>query len=55
MNPADGGLADIMSSTTALGRYGHADDIAAVVSFLAGRESGFVTGANWNVDGGFTA
>lgn len=37
-----------------LGRYGHVSDVAAIVSFLAGPESGFVTGANWNVDGGFT-
>jgi 3-oxoacyl-[acyl-carrier protein] reductase len=25
-----------------------------VVSYLAGPEGSFVTGANWNVDGGFT-
>jgi 3-oxoacyl-[acyl-carrier protein] reductase len=25
-----------------------------VVSYLAGPEASFVTGANWNVDGGFT-
>ncbi|MGV0644137.1 SDR family oxidoreductase [Mycolicibacterium sp. XJ2546] len=37
-----------------LGRYGHVSDVAAIVSFLAGPESGYVTGANWNVDGGFT-
>ncbi|AWT55227.1 SDR family NAD(P)-dependent oxidoreductase [Mycolicibacterium smegmatis] len=55
MNPADGGLAEVMTSVTALGRYGHAGDIAAVVSFLAGPESGYVTGASWNVDGGYTA
>lgn len=55
MNPADGGLAEVMTSATALGRYGHTNDIAAVVSFLAGPESGYVTGANWNVDGGYTA
>jgi 3-oxoacyl-[acyl-carrier protein] reductase len=29
-------------------------DVSAIVSFLAGPESGYVTGANWNVDGGFT-
>jgi 3-oxoacyl-[acyl-carrier protein] reductase len=54
MNPADGEFADAMRQVTALGHYGHTRDIAAVVSFLAGPESGFVTGANWNVDGGYT-
>ena len=55
MNPDEGEFADAVRQTTALGRYGHTSDIAAVVSFLAGSESGYVTGANWNVDGGFTA
>lgn len=55
MNPADGPVAEAMTPVIALGRYGHANDVAAVVSFLAGPESGFVTGANWNVDGGYTA
>ena len=56
MNPDDGGqFAEILKKTTALGRYGKVGDIAATVSFLAGSESGYVTGANWNVDGGFTA
>jgi 3-oxoacyl-[acyl-carrier protein] reductase len=39
---------------TSLGRYGQTSDIASVVSYLAGPEASFVTGANWNVDGGFT-
>ncbi|OBG84011.1 oxidoreductase [Mycobacterium sp. NS-7484] len=55
LNPDEGEFADAVRQTTALGRYGHTSDIAAVVSFLAGHESGYVTGANWNVDGGFTA
>ncbi|MBU9765662.1 3-oxoacyl-ACP reductase FabG [Mycobacterium sp. TNTM28] len=55
LNPDEGEFADAVRQTTALGRYGHTADIAAVVSFLAGPESGYVTGANWNVDGGFTA
>ena len=38
----------------ALGRYGQTSDIASVVSYLAGPEAAYVTGANWNVDGGFT-
>lgn len=56
MNPADSEFAEqLKTQVVALGRYGHSRDVAAVVSFLAGTESGFVTGANWNVDGGFTA
>ncbi|MHC9293712.1 SDR family oxidoreductase [Mycobacterium sp. LTG2003] len=55
LNPDEGEFADVVRQTTALGRYGRTGDIAAVVSFLAGPESDYVTGANWNVDGGFTA
>lgn len=52
-NPDEGDHADLSRSIMALGRYGDAAEIASVVSFLAGPDSGFVTGANWNVDGGF--
>jgi 3-oxoacyl-[acyl-carrier protein] reductase len=55
MNPEDGGFADWARPMTSLGHYGKTSDIAGVVSFLAGPEGSFVTGANWNVDGGFTA
>ncbi|BBX25052.1 SDR family oxidoreductase [Mycolicibacterium alvei] len=55
MNPDQGEFAEAAKGVVALGRYGNTSDIAAVVSFLAGPESGYVTGANWNVDGGFTA
>jgi 3-oxoacyl-[acyl-carrier protein] reductase len=54
MNPPEGEFADALKQVTAVGRYGSASDIAGVVSYLAGVDSGFVTGANWNVDGGFT-
>jgi 3-oxoacyl-[acyl-carrier protein] reductase len=43
-----------MRQVMALGRYGQPRDIASAVSYLAGPESGYITGANWNVDGGFT-
>ena len=36
------------------GRVGTPDDVAALVAFLAGRESGFITGAEFIVDGGVT-
>jgi 3-oxoacyl-[acyl-carrier protein] reductase len=53
-NPDEGEFAESLKQVVAQGRYGQVGDVAAVVSFLAGPESGYVTGANWNVDGGFT-
>jgi len=38
-----------------LGRYARPAETAAVIAFLAGPESGFVTGQTWGVDGGQTA
>jgi meso-butanediol dehydrogenase / (S,S)-butanediol dehydrogenase / diacetyl reductase len=34
-----------------LGRMGTADEVAAVIGFLAGAAAGYVTGAVWTVDG----
>ncbi|MCY9850111.1 SDR family NAD(P)-dependent oxidoreductase [Pectobacterium jejuense] len=38
-----------------LGRFGKAEDVAYVVSFLASEEACFVTGSDYAVDGGFAA
>jgi 3-oxoacyl-[acyl-carrier protein] reductase len=54
MNPDEGDFAESLKAITPLGRYGRTSEIAALVSFLAGSESGYITGANLNVDGGFT-
>jgi NAD(P)-dependent dehydrogenase (short-subunit alcohol dehydrogenase family) len=55
MNPADGPGATLLSSVPALGRYGNAEDIAAMVAYLAGEGGRYVTGASVSVDGGFGA
>ncbi|AYV30669.1 SDR family oxidoreductase [Streptomyces sp. CJ_13] len=55
MNPADGPYAGPQSALTALGRFGRPEEVAAMVSFLAGAEAGYVTGAEFSVDGGHAA
>jgi NAD(P)-dependent dehydrogenase (short-subunit alcohol dehydrogenase family) len=55
MNPADGPIADFIKPNIAVGRYGRGEDVAAAVSYLAGEEASFVSGAELMVDGGFTA
>lgn len=53
MNPDQGDFAASLKGLMALPRYGKADEIAAIVAFLASQEAAFITGACVNVDGGF--
>ncbi len=39
----------------ALPRYGTADEVAAMVAYLAGPEASYITGASLMIDGGFSA
>jgi 3-oxoacyl-[acyl-carrier protein] reductase len=55
LNPASGDWATPQKAVTALNRYGHVDEVAALVSFVAGPESSYITGANLTVDGGTNA
>lgn len=55
MNPADGPYAASQAALTALGRFGTPREVAAVVSFLAGPDAAYVTGAEFSVDGGHAA
>jgi len=56
MNPADSEFAEqLRTGVMALPRYANADEIAAMVAYVAGPEAGFVTGSSLTIDGGFTA
>jgi 3-oxoacyl-[acyl-carrier protein] reductase len=55
LNPIAGNSAAIQQAATALNRYGHVDEVAALVAFVAGPESSYITGANLTVDGGTNA
>ncbi len=55
LNPASGDWAVPQKAATALDRYGHVEEIAAMAAFVAGPESSYITGANLTVDGGMNA
>ncbi|MBB3428889.1 MULTISPECIES: 3-oxoacyl-ACP reductase family protein [Rhizobium] len=55
LNPAAGDWAEPQLANTALKRYGHVDDIAAMVAFVAGPEASYITGTSLTVDGGTNA
>jgi 3-oxoacyl-[acyl-carrier protein] reductase len=55
LNPASGDWAAPQLANTALNRYGHVDEVAALVAFVAGPESAYITGASLTVDGGTNA
>lgn len=54
MNPADGPHADWLKARIPLGRLGEGAEVAGFVSYLAGPEASFITGASLNIDGGYT-
>ncbi|MCA6120854.1 SDR family NAD(P)-dependent oxidoreductase [Bradyrhizobium sp. WSM 1704] len=55
MNPVDGPGAEAQRGRMAIKRYGKAEDVAALVAFVAGPEAGSVNGAGLTIDGGANA
>jgi 3-oxoacyl-[acyl-carrier protein] reductase len=55
LNPAAGDWSTPQIANTALKRYGHVDEVAALVAFVAGPEASYITGASLTVDGGTNA
>ena len=55
MNPADSPEAAADLPNIPLGRFAHADEIAAAVAYLAGEEARYVSGTTLTVDGGYNA
>jgi 3-oxoacyl-[acyl-carrier protein] reductase len=53
-NPADGPGAAANRSPLAIVRHGTAEEVASLVAWLASEEAGFVTGATYNIDGGWS-
>ena len=46
------GLGEAMQNRIPLKRYGQPEDIAKLVSFLASDDASFITGSEYNIDGG---
>ena len=55
LNPAASDWAVSQKAATALNRFGTVDEVAALVAFVAGPESSYITGANLTIDGGTNA
>lgn len=55
LNPAASDWATPQIANTALKRYGHVNDVAELVAFVAGPNASYITGANLTVDGGTNA
>lgn len=51
----DSALAASVRSSTCLGRFGKPDEVASLITFLAGPDAAYITGSIINIDGGANA
>jgi 3-oxoacyl-[acyl-carrier protein] reductase len=54
-NPANGPAAAANRSPLAISRHGKPEEVAELVAYLASDAAAFVTGATYNIDGGWSA
>ena len=54
-NPADGPNAAANRTPLAIPRHGTPNEVASLVAYLASADAAFVTGATYNIDGGWSA
>ncbi|HEY2579864.1 MAG TPA: SDR family oxidoreductase [Streptosporangiaceae bacterium] len=52
-NPPHGPVAGLLIALTPAGRFAQPEEITGLVSYLAGPDSAFLTGATMNIDGGY--
>jgi 3-oxoacyl-[acyl-carrier protein] reductase len=55
MMPDDQAIQDTFRNTIPLKRFGKAEEVAALVNFIAGPESNYITGSTLTIDGGLLA
>lgn len=53
MNPADSAHAPSLVASMAIKRFGTVEEVAGLVSYLSGKDSGFITGTTITIDGGY--
>ncbi|MEX5235848.1 SDR family NAD(P)-dependent oxidoreductase [Kocuria arenosa] len=54
-NPADGPAGNMLRATIPVGRFGTVEEVASLVSHLAGEDGAYINDASIDIDGGYSA